>query len=722
MTRIASTLIAALVGSLLTVPTAAAVPAVTASSAGPATSSTAVPSSAPVIFPGPRAGVEDPDARVAFMRDCGVWIARPDGSDATNLTPDLDLCAIQPAMSRTGRYVAFGVGVGSGSEVWIHDRQTGTSAPLPAAVGGHEVAFSPVTDELAFSRYDASVKAANLYSIGVDGSGLKQWTFDSGDSGMNFAPSWSADGSSILHTTTRGSWHCRIDRGGYYDLPKAYWLARVTAGGAVTEVARSDAFSIVDAAEGGGVLAYLRQPMPPGPSGGICAYEPGIQAELVVNGEVVDAAATIGGVTVSADGDVAYTRGDDVVVLAAGGAGEVAVFPGLAPSWGVGYGAGGGSGGEGGDDDPPKPRLPVARCDVYWTKPGSLLRVPQSRGLLVNDHDPEGRAIRPLITLIGFRKASHPYTVSRDGSFVLRTLPSDRRLYLDYRVRTADGRKSATARINILVSRTKPAASALKPCPPVDEVTSRDLRAKKKKPMPTAFPSASKKNLDLLYLSMRSWKDWQRMLKNKNKSPYWSMDFAHDNCSAPGNAGNSWGFRFTPYCVRHDFAYRNALWLGVFNETRAWADRNFYLDLMGHCAKQSRTRRAPCEAQAAAFYTAVRKGGGHAVPETRKSHAGAGSVRIVTVFNPVDNFYIRGWVRDDKADGANVRLQYTAAVTGPNKAYRTVAQTTRGKGTQKAFDLSYNGKLNLKGIYFRICLVDGGKPACGQRFYVNKPD
>lgn len=709
--RIVSALAAALVGSVLTVPTvpapAAASPAITSPS--PATSSP---------LSSPRTSVTDPDARLVFTRDCDVWIARPDGSTATNLTADLDLCAIQPSISRTGRYVAFGVGAGSGSEVWVHDRQAGTSAPLAAAVGGGQVAFSPTSDAFAFSRFDPATVSSNIFSIEVDGTGLKQWTFDVAEGASNFMPSWSPDGSSILHTTNRGSWFCRIDRGGYDDLLTAYRLARAAADGAVVEVAGSDDFSIWGSGEGGGVLAYARQPMPSGPSGGACAWEPDGTTELVVDGVVVDPAATFGGLSVAGDGAVAYTRGGDVVVLGPGGT-QVATFPGSGPDWGVEYGGGSG-GGDDDENDPPPPRLPVARCDVYWTTPGSLLRVPQARGLLVNDYDPEGRAIRPQVTQISFRKASHPYTVSRDGSFALQTLANDRRLTLDYRVTATDGRRSATSTITILVSRTKPAASALRPCPPVDEVTSRDLRAKKKrKQLPTAFPTATKKNLDLLYLSMRSWSDWRRMERNKTRSPYWSMDFAHDNCSGPKDLGNTWGFIFTPYCIRHDFAYRNALWLGVFNETRAQADRNFLNDLVARCYRSSAPHA--CLEQAKAFYVAVRKGGGEAAPEVRKSYAGAGSVRIATVFTPIDNFYIRGWVRDTKADGANVRLQYIAAVTGPNKGWRTVASTKKGNGTQQAFDFSYNGKLNLKGIHFRICLVEDGELTCGERFYVDKP-
>lgn len=752
--RIASTLIAALIASSLVAPGAAAAQTVPVDGAGTvgAVSSGAVRLVAPgsvaselvaagsvalsggpgmrapadLTVSGVRAGVADPEVRLVFTRECDVWIARPDGSDATNLTADIDLCAIQPSISRTGRYVAYGIGVGSGSEVWIHDRETGTSAPLAAAVGGGQVSFSPTTDAFAFSRFDLDTVSSNIFSIEVDGTGLKQWTFDTSEGDSNFEPAWSPDGSSILHSNNHGSWHCRVDQGGYYDLRVAYRLARATGDGTVVEVEGSDAFSIWGAAEGGGVLAYVRQPMPPGPDGGICAHEvlPGT-AELVVDGAVVDQG-LIGDVTVTASGEVAYARGDEVVVRAADGA-QIAVFPGGSPSWGVDHRAGGGGSGgdgDGGDDDGPASdqAQPVARCDVYWTTPGSRLRVPRVNGILANDVDPEGLAIRPQVTRISFRKASHPYTVSRDGSLVLQTLSTDAKLVLDYRVTATDGRRSTTSTITILVSKTKPSASALRPCPPVDEVTSRDLRAKKKrKQLPTAFPTWSSRNMAILQATMHSWNDWRYVLKRKNQSPYWAMDFAHDNCSAPKNLGNTWGFRFLPFCIRHDFAYRNGLWLGVFDAIRPKADRNFYNDLRRYCSTRG-VLEGVCNEQAKAFYVAVREGGGDAVPEARKSYAGAGSVRIATVFTPIDNFYIRGWVRDTKADGANVRLQYIAAVTGPNKGWRTVASTKKGNGTQQAFDFSYNGKLNLKGIWFRICLVERGDLTCGKRFYVNKPD
>src|SRR5690606_26047553 len=131
----------------------------------------------------------------------------------------------------------------------------------------------------------------------------------------------------------------RIDQGGYYDLPTAYRLARATADGAVVEVAGSDDFSIWDSAEGAGVLAYARSPMPPGPSGGICAWQPGLEAELVVNGEPVDRGSPISGFAVAPGGELVYGRGEDVVVRGADGV-ELAVFRGTMPDWGVEYGRG----------------------------------------------------------------------------------------------------------------------------------------------------------------------------------------------------------------------------------------------------------------------------------------------------------------------------------------------------------------------------------------------
>src|SRR5690606_39005668 len=109
-----------------------------------------------------RTAASDPDARIVLSRDCGVWIARPDGSDAVNLTAGADACVILPSLSRTGRYVAYQIGAGSGSEVWVHDRESGTSAPLPGLIGGGMVDFSPTSDTLAFARFDPAIGAANI--------------------------------------------------------------------------------------------------------------------------------------------------------------------------------------------------------------------------------------------------------------------------------------------------------------------------------------------------------------------------------------------------------------------------------------------------------------------------------------------------------------------------------------------------------------------------------
>ena len=84
------------------------------------------------------------------------------------------------------------------------------------------------------------------------------------------------------------------------------------------------------------------------------------------------------------------------------------------------------------------------------------------------------------------------------------------------------------------------------------------------------------------------------------------LDPSTDGCSAPivGNSGLS--FDFANACLRHDFGYRNAKDLGLFEDRKATVDRRFLGDMKDHCATRSVFLQGACYRWAYTYYHAVK--------------------------------------------------------------------------------------------------------------------
>jgi hypothetical protein len=124
-------------------------------------------------------------------------------------------------------------------------------------------------------------------------------------------------------------------------------------------------------------------------------------------------------------------------------------------------------------DDPP-PVTPVAACDVYRALPGAKLTVSAARGVLANDTGPA--PLRPKVTQISFRRASHPFSVAADGAFKLKTLANDKLLQLTYTV-TGGDRTSAPAVVVVYVQRGPLSAKQRAVCARVTPDQVREPRA-----------------------------------------------------------------------------------------------------------------------------------------------------------------------------------------------------------------------------------------------------
>lgn len=89
------------------------------------------------------------------------------------------------------------------------------------------------------------------------------------------------------------------------------------------------------------------------------------------------------------------------------------------------------------------------------------------------------------------------------------------------------------------------------------------------------------------------------------------MDWSDDGCSAPVFGSEKPWFDFREACERHDFGYRNAKRLGVFDGYKERIDVVFAKDLYDSCQEQAWWERKQCKFTAGLFVAAVRAAGGH---------------------------------------------------------------------------------------------------------------
>ncbi len=119
-----------------------------------------------------------------------LHITRIDGAQTFQLT-DSDVGAgFEPAWSPDGTRIAF-----SDGNINVIDID-GTNL-THVVLDGRQPSWSPDGLAIAFSRDPSGEDTGrNIYTINIDGSGLKQWTNAPGD---EESPDWSPDGRSILY-------------------------------------------------------------------------------------------------------------------------------------------------------------------------------------------------------------------------------------------------------------------------------------------------------------------------------------------------------------------------------------------------------------------------------------------------------------------------------------------------------------------------------------------
>jgi hypothetical protein len=87
------------------------------------------------------------------------------------------------------------------------------------------------------------------------------------------------------------------------------------------------------------------------------------------------------------------------------------------------------------------------------------------------------------------------------------------------------------------------------------------------------------------------------------------MDWSDDNCSAP-TGSEAFFFHFREACERHDFGYRNAKRLGLFDTYKDRIDLLFADDMIAACQEEAWWQRRACRWMAGVYFGAVSIAGG----------------------------------------------------------------------------------------------------------------
>jgi imidazolonepropionase-like amidohydrolase len=142
-----------------------------------------------------------PDGSVLAMSLLGhIYLLPAQGGDARQISegPGWDT---HPAFSADGRFLAYAHHLGSGADLLIYNRDTGTASSIyHTAAALRQVAFSPKGDQIFF-LLDRDQLDCHLWRIPAEGGPATQVTFTQGWHEWSFA--LSADGKQVLMDSGR---------------------------------------------------------------------------------------------------------------------------------------------------------------------------------------------------------------------------------------------------------------------------------------------------------------------------------------------------------------------------------------------------------------------------------------------------------------------------------------------------------------------------------------
>ncbi len=87
------------------------------------------------------------------------------------------------------------------------------------------------------------------------------------------------------------------------------------------------------------------------------------------------------------------------------------------------------------------------------------------------------------------------------------------------------------------------------------------------------------------------------------------MDWSDNGCSSPIGSEAPW-FHFREACERHDFGYRNAKRLGLFDGYKERIDAIFAKDMADSCEEEAWWEKKQCKFTATIYFSAVKVAGG----------------------------------------------------------------------------------------------------------------
>jgi TolB protein len=167
----------------------------------------------------------DPNERVIFLRAGSVWMMRPDGSDAEQLTVrSLEAADHAPAVAPDGRHLAYASAKDGARKIYVQNFEDMIPMAVTSGEGGgdDEPAWSPDGAQLAFMRGDPR-EHRDLYVVTLDGETASEPRLvvagDDDRPELAGAPVWLPGGRSILMSADRrahqgtGLWRVDVQTG-----------------------------------------------------------------------------------------------------------------------------------------------------------------------------------------------------------------------------------------------------------------------------------------------------------------------------------------------------------------------------------------------------------------------------------------------------------------------------------------------------------------------------
>ena len=136
---------------------------------------------------------------LSFEGDQEIYLIKADGSISRRLTSSKGI-DLSPSFSPDGNKMAYVSDQNGLPQIFIEDLQSGQVSRLTfSGRYNTQPSWSPAGDKIAYTTWENGGEI-NIFTIGTDGSGLKQLTESAGE---NESPSWSPDGRMIVFTSNR---------------------------------------------------------------------------------------------------------------------------------------------------------------------------------------------------------------------------------------------------------------------------------------------------------------------------------------------------------------------------------------------------------------------------------------------------------------------------------------------------------------------------------------